>query len=104
MAITMASVLVLLSMPAVANDDQDGDGVPDDIDHCPTQPGTAENCGCPVTGNVDIVFVFDTSRSMDDEGQSLCSIVNNVVQNIRDDGFAVEYNVWAITSSASQKF
>ncbi len=94
----MASFLVLLSMPALASGDQDGDGVPDDIDHCPTQPGPAENCGCPVTGNVDIVFVFDTSGSMNDEGTSLCSVVDTVVQNIRDDGFTVVYNVWAIYS------
>jgi len=100
MAITMISVLVLLSMPALAQSgDQDHDGVPDDIDHCPTQPGPAENCGCPVTGNVDIVFVFDTSGSMYDEGTSLCSVVDTVVQNIRDDGFTVVYNVWAIYSS-----
>ncbi|MDL1985098.1 MAG: PKD domain-containing protein [Deltaproteobacteria bacterium] len=99
MAITMASFLVLLSMPALAQPaDQDGDGIPDDIDHCSTQPGPAENCGCPVTGNVDIVFVFDTSASMNDEGTSLCSVVDTVVQNIRDDGFTVVYNVWAIYS------
>ena len=100
-AITMASFLVLLSMPAFANGDQDGDGIPDDIDHCPTQPGPAENCGCPLTGNVDIVFVFDTSGSMYDEGTSLCSVVDTVVQNIQDDGFTVVYNVWAIYSSWS---
>lgn len=103
-AITMASFLVLLSMPAFANGDQDGDGVPDDIDNCPTQPGPAANCGCPVTGNVDIVFVFDTSGSMHDEGLSLCSVVDTVVQNIRDDGFTVTYNVWAITSWSASYF
>ena len=103
-AMMVASVLAL-PIPALANGDQDGDGVPDDIDHCPTQPGPAENCGCPVTGNVDIVFVFDTSGSMYDEGKSLCSVVGDVVQNIQDDGFTVRYNVWAIyTSWSSSNF
>ncbi|HDN65920.1 MAG TPA: VWA domain-containing protein, partial [Methanosarcinales archaeon] len=73
--VMIVSVLALSMPAAIAQGDQDGDGVPDDIDHCPTQPGPAENCGCPVTGNVDIVFVFDTSGSMYDEGQSLCSVV-----------------------------
>jgi len=100
--VMMVASVLALSMPvAIAQDDQDGDGVPDDIDQCPTQPGPAENCGCPVTGNVDIVFVFDTSGSMSDEGQSLCSVVGTVVQDIQDDGFTVRYNVWAIDSSWS---
>ena len=103
--VMMVVSVLALSMPAaIAQGDQDGDGVPDDIDHCPTQPGPAENCGCPVTGNVDIVFVFDTSGSMYDEGQSLCSVVDTVVQDIQDDGFTVRYNVWAITSWYSYRF
>ena len=103
-AMMIISILAT-AMPALANgDDQDGDGIPDAVDNCPTQPGPAENCGCPVTGNVDIVFVFDTSGSMNDEGQSLCSVVGDVVQNIQDDGFTVKYNVWAITSWSSSYF
>jgi hypothetical protein len=100
MAITMASVLVLLSMPALAQPgDQDHDGVPDDIDHCPTQPGPAENCGCPVTGNVDIVFVMDTSGSMNDEFSTLCAEIPNIVQGIQDQGFPVTYTILGITST-----
>jgi predicted acyl esterase len=30
--------------------DQDGDGVPDDVDQCPTEPGPASNNGCPEQG------------------------------------------------------
>jgi len=33
--------------PPPAAPDRDGDGVPDDDDACPDQPGTAENHGCP---------------------------------------------------------
>ena len=105
LVVMMVASVLALSMPAaIAQSDQDGDGVPDAIDHCPTQPGPAENCGCPVTGNVDIVFVFDTSGSMHDEGQSLCSVVGDVVQDIQDDGFTVRYNVWAITYWSSSHY
>jgi outer membrane protein OmpA-like peptidoglycan-associated protein len=31
----------------VVEDDSDGDGVPDKIDRCPSEPGTAANAGCP---------------------------------------------------------
>ena len=91
-AMMVASVLAL-PIPALANDDQDGDGVPDDIDHCPTQPGPAENCGCPVTGNVDIVFVMDTSGSMYDEFAALCLNIPNIISQIEAQGFTVKYNI-----------
>jgi len=32
---------------AAAPKDTDGDGIPDDVDRCPTVPGPAENFGCP---------------------------------------------------------
>jgi outer membrane protein OmpA-like peptidoglycan-associated protein len=32
---------------AMAPKDSDGDGVPDDIDRCPNEPGPKENFGCP---------------------------------------------------------
>jgi hypothetical protein len=82
---------------------QDGDGIPDDEDNCPTQPGPAENCGCPITGNVDIVFVFDTSPSMYDEGESLCQVVPQVVQDMQNQGYGVSYEVWGITSGVGHR-
>ncbi|WP_029035987.1 thrombospondin type 3 repeat-containing protein [Salinimicrobium xinjiangense] len=33
--------------------DSDEDGVPDSVDECPTVPGSAENNGCPETGETD---------------------------------------------------
>lgn len=33
--------------PSVVNQDRDNDGVSNDVDNCPDQPGTLENGGCP---------------------------------------------------------
>jgi hypothetical protein len=78
--------------------DRDCDTVPDDIDRCPDDPGPPENCGCPIEGSVDIVFVFDTSGSMSDEGQSLCSVIDDVIQEIQSQDVSVNHVVWAISS------
>ena len=43
---------VLVEMVNLASTDLDGDGVPDDLDTCPTQPGTADN-GCPMPTSKD---------------------------------------------------
>ena len=37
---------VVIQEPVVVKD-TDGDGVPDDIDRCPTEPGPKDNFGCP---------------------------------------------------------
>ncbi|MGB6083008.1 hypothetical protein [Moheibacter sp.] len=34
--------------------DADGDGVIDDVDQCPYEPGSSSNFGCPFTGNLKI--------------------------------------------------
>lgn len=36
-------------LSCVTINDSDGDGVPDDLDYCPIDPGPFENSGCPVT-------------------------------------------------------
>ncbi|MBN1419750.1 MAG: PKD domain-containing protein [Planctomycetes bacterium] len=82
--------------------DADGDGVPDASDHCPTQPGPANNCGCPVTGNVQIVVVFDTSASMNDESTALCNVIDGILQAVRDQGFTLEADVMGITSAPTR--
>lgn len=33
--------------------DTDGDGIPDDVDQCPFEPGVPENYGCPYLGPID---------------------------------------------------
>ena len=38
-----------------AKKDSDGDGVPDRVDNCPTEPGPASNYGCPLTKKQKVV-------------------------------------------------
>lgn len=40
----VSNVVLLLQI-----DDTDNDGVPDDLDQCPNEPGPIENNGCPIT-------------------------------------------------------
>ncbi len=42
-------ILPLNTVNDLLTNDSDGDGIPDDIDQCPTQPGTVANNGCPVS-------------------------------------------------------
>ncbi|MHB1846629.1 MAG: OmpA family protein [Deltaproteobacteria bacterium] len=48
--------------PAGAALDSDGDGVPDEIDNCPHEPGPASNHGCPTE---DVQLVSLTPKSVD---------------------------------------
>jgi OmpA-OmpF porin, OOP family len=41
------------------NNDRDGDGVPDDVDRCPDQPGLPEHDGCPDRDNDDVPDIDD---------------------------------------------
>lgn len=78
--------------------DRDCDGVPDPISKCPDTPGPVENCGCPCTGyaEVDIVFVVDTSGSMDDEWGILCGVIDSIVRELRRYGLDVQYEVYGL--------
>jgi hypothetical protein len=52
-------------------------------------------------GPVDIVFVMDTSGSMDDEGQALCDQIEGLVQRLSDLGLTdVRVFKWGITEDA----
>jgi OOP family OmpA-OmpF porin len=43
----------------VVNNDRDGDGIPDDIDRCPDQPGLPEHDGCPDRDGDDVPDIDD---------------------------------------------
>lgn len=45
--------------------DTDGDGVPDQEDNCPTQPGSKENKGCPIEEETAIAPVEDNTKKTD---------------------------------------
>ena len=79
--------------------DRDCDGVPDHQDKCPDDPGPAENCGCPCEGfggKVDVVFVIDTSGSMDEEWSILCSVINTIVSELKGYGLDVQYKIYGL--------
>jgi len=61
---TIAQSLALAASPAAP--DRDGDGIPDDDDACPDQPGIAENHGCP-QGTRQRVVVSATSLEILDQ-------------------------------------
>jgi len=52
---------------------------------------------CSLQGDVDVVFVMDTSESMDDEFQALCTSIDRVVEGLEDRGITVRYTVLGIT-------
>ncbi|HDD34085.1 MAG TPA: hypothetical protein ENG30_02930 [Thermofilaceae archaeon] len=78
--------------------DRDCDGVPDPIDKCPDDPGPVENCGCPCTGfaKVDVVFVIDTSGSMNDEWGVLCGVIDSMIRELRGYGLDVQYKIYGL--------
>ena len=51
--VSILMVLVMSVSPALAQSrtDRDGDGVSNDLDNCPDDPGPPENRGCPVRAN-----------------------------------------------------
>ncbi len=66
--------------------DCDGNGIPDECVSCPS---------------VDLVFVMDTSGSMDNEGQALCANIGQVVSDLRVLGINVNPTFLGITEDAS---
>jgi len=75
-------------------------GVPDP---CDITSGASQDCNldglpddCPVCPPVEVVFVMDTSASMDDEATALCGSMNQVVATLEAAGLAVEPRLLAI--------
>jgi VWFA-related protein len=80
--------------------DADGDGVCDADDNCPNDPGPAWNCGCPCPGgDGDVVFIMDTSGSMDDEFSTLCSMIPTIISDLQSQGISITYKIVGITQN-----
>jgi hypothetical protein len=82
--------------------DCDGNGVPDPCDIA----GGAADCNgdgvidaCPACPSVEIVFVMDTSTSMDDEAAALCQDLGAVLQALSGQGIAVDASLLGISES-----
>ena len=69
------------------SDDCDGDGIPDT---------------CPTCEPLDVVFVMDTSSSMDDEGAALCASIVGVVADLQARGIQVQASLWGLTDTPAE--
>ncbi len=76
-----------------AADDCNANGIPDS---CDLGAGTSEDCDlngipdeCPTCPPVEVVFVMDTSTSMDDEASALCANLTQVVERLEAAGLTV---------------
>jgi len=83
-----------------AADDCNGNGVPDP---CDLAGGTSEDCNldgipddCPTCPPVEVVFIMDTSTSMDDEASALCGSMTAVVAQLAAAGLVVEPSLLGI--------
>ena len=62
-------------------------------------------CSCSYpAGTVDVVFVMDTSGSMDDEAAALCATIPTIVSSLGSQGLLVLPTVWGITDSPGGAF
>ncbi len=59
---------------------------------------------CPSCSSLELVFVIDTSSSMVDEGQSLCSEFLAVKDNLASSGIQVQTRILSLNGSASPSF
>jgi len=83
--------------------DCNGNGI---LDRCDIDAGLTDDCNddgipdqcslCPPSGAVDLVFILDTSGSMGDEIDALCSVVNEVIQDLQDDGLIVDAEILTV--------
>ncbi len=103
---TAVVALALSTVPATAGEltDCNANGVEDSID---ILDGTSQDCNddgipdeCPSCPPVDVVFVMDTSGSMNDEGAALCNSINQVVADLLSQGIQVNATFLGITSAS----
>jgi hypothetical protein len=84
-------------------------GVPDS---CDVTTGTSldanhdsvpDEC-TPICPPLDVVFVMDTSGSMDDEAQALCTTIGSIVATLQDQGITVYPSLFGITQTPGGDF
>ncbi len=76
-------------------------GTATDVPATPGPSPTPKPPPCPNAGPVDVVFVMDTSGSMDDEFQALCGQISSVVSQLQSMGISVNYRILGITETRS---
>ena len=83
--------------------DCNGNQVPDE---CDLSSGTSDDCNedgrpdeCPVCPPLDVVFVMDTSTSMDDEASALCQSVDAVIAQLLSAGLEVSPTLLGISAN-----
>ena len=76
-------------------------------DECDLASGTSEDCNadmipdeCPICPVVEVVFVMDTSSSMDDEGSALCTDLQQVVAGLQADLVNVDVELLGIHAAS----
>ncbi|MEN0061140.1 MAG: putative Ig domain-containing protein [Myxococcota bacterium] len=62
----------------------------------PTPPSTPV-VGCANCDELDVVFVFDTSISMNNEAQQMCDLTDDLIAELRNEGITVTYQHWGIS-------
>jgi hypothetical protein len=88
--------------------DCDRDGVPDS---CAIASGAADDCdgngkldSCPDCPGIEVVFVVDTSTSMEDEGAVLCNGIRGISAQLRLRGYKVLTHVLGNEASSAARF
>ena len=55
----------------------------------------------PSQTNAEVLFLMDTSGSMDDEFSALCGKIDGIVQGLQNENINIEYKILGITSNKS---
>lgn len=83
--------------------DCNGNGVPDSCDILDGRSSDCDRNGipdeCPLCPNVEVVFIMDTSSSMNDEAAALCSTINAVVAELQSTGIDVTPTIWGVSNA-----
>jgi len=100
---TDASALPISGAESNLGTDCNDNGIPDSTD---IADGTSDDCNndgipdeCPVCPPLDVVFVMDTSGSMNDDARALCSSIGDIISTLNSQGIVVNAEIWGITKT-----